>query len=108
MRLTVKQPFPFWAGLVAVPFSGEQVAGSTATLTEGSNFITRITDAVLAESYVIEWSVLHPDDSNTYTAAFVSSDTGVATVSEDGEMTVISNGETDVEVTVSFGFDFRQ
>lgn len=101
MRLTVKQPFPFWAGLVAVPFSGEQVAGSTATLTEGSNFITRITDAVLAESYVIEWSVLHPDDSDTYTAAFVSSDTGVATVSEDGEMTVISNGETDVEVTVT-------
>mgnify|MGYP003642345029 CR=1 FL=1 len=101
MRLTVKQPLPFWAGLVATPFSGEQVAGSTANFTEDSHDIERITGATLADSYAISWNVLHPEDGEDYTAAFVSSDEGIATVDAEGVLTVVSDGEVTVTVTVT-------
>lgn len=101
MRLTVKQPLPFWAELKAVPFSGEQTAGTSATLTEDSHFITRITGATLADSSVIEWEVVHPKSEDNYTAAFASSDEGVATVDATGTLTVVSEGETTITVTVT-------
>jgi len=101
MKLTVKQPLPFWAKLTASPFSGEQVAGTSATLTEDSHSITRITGATLADSYVIEWSVLHPKEEDNYTATFSSSDEGVATVDTSGKLTIVSDGEVLITVTVT-------
>lgn len=101
MRLTVKQPLPFWAELIAIPFSGEQVAGSSANLTEDSHDIERITGATLADSYVIIWTVLHPEKEDDYTAVFVSSDEGIATVDAEGVLTVVSDGEVTITVTVT-------
>jgi hypothetical protein len=105
MRLTVKQPLPFWAGLRATPFSGEQVAGSSVTLTEDSHSIERITGATLVESYVVNWTVLHPKEDYAYSAAYESSDEGVATVDANGTLTVVADGETTISVTVTRDFD---
>ena len=105
MRLTVKQPLPFWAGLVATPFSGEQVAGVSQNLTEDSHDIERITDATLANSHVVDWYILHPGGEDNYTATFASSDEGVATVNAEGVLTVVADGETTITVTVTRASD---
>tara|TARA_R110000764_G_C11006878_1_gene382804 strand:+ start:871 stop:2199 length:1329 start_codon:yes stop_codon:yes gene_type:complete len=105
MRLTVKQPLPFWADLLANPFSGDQTGGTTVTLTEDSQFITRITGATFAESYVVEWTILHPKDGEDYTAVYVSSDEGIATVNAIGVLTVVSNGVVFITVTVTRSSD---
>jgi len=101
MRLTVKQPLPFWLHLEAVPFSGDQVAGSSETLTEDSHFITRNTGATLVDSYVIRWDITHPRDGDSYTAVFASSNEGVATVDATGTLTVVSAGDVTITVTVT-------
>lgn len=100
-RLTVKQPLPFWAGLVAAPFSGEQVGGTVNQTTEDSHLISRETGATLADSYVINWTILHPKEEDTYTAVFVSGDEGIATVDTTGKLTVVSDGEVTITVTVT-------
>ena len=104
-RLVVKQPKPFWVELVAVPFSGEQSAGTTTALTLDSHAITRLTGAAYSESYVIEWSVLHPDRDDTYTATFSSSDANIATVDSGGSITVVAAGEVTISVTVTRASD---
>ena len=100
-RLTVKQPLPFWAKLTANPFSGEQVAGTTSNLTEDSHSIERITGATLADSHVISWNVLRPTTQDEYTATFVSSDESIVTVDAEGVVTVVSDGEVAITVTVT-------
>jgi hypothetical protein len=105
MRLTVKQPLPFWAGVTATPFSGEQVGGTAANLTEDSHDIERISGATLADSYVIGWSVLHPKGVDDYTAVFTSSDEGVATVDTGGVLSVVADGEVTITVTVTRASD---
>lgn len=101
MRLTVKQPLPFWADLRANPFSGDQTGGSTATLTENSHSIDRVTEATFADSYVIAWEILHPKEDGGYTAVYVSSDEGIATVNAAGVLTVVSDGVVVITVTVT-------
>lgn len=105
MRLTVKQPLPFWAGLVSSPFSGEQTAGTTVNLTEDSHDIERITEATLADSAVIDWVILHPRSEEEYTAVYSSSDEGIATVDTEGVLTVVADGEVTITVTVTRGSD---
>lgn len=105
MRLTVKQPSPFWVSLTAIPFLWEQVAGSTSNLTEDSHNIKRITGATLADSHVINWEVLHPEKDDAYTATFTSSDEGIATVDADGVLSVVSSGWVTITVTVTRSSD---
>ena len=101
MRFTVKQPFSFWIDLIATPFSGEQVAGVTVNLTEGSHDIERITEATLSDSYAIGWVLLHEKENDNYTAVFASNDEGVATVNTEGVLTVVTDGEVTITVTVT-------
>lgn len=101
MRLTIKQPFAFWAKLGAAPFSGEQVSGTSANLTEDSHDLERITGATLADSYVISWQVVHPAAEDNYTAAYTSGDESIATVDSDGVLAVVSDGEVEITVTVT-------
>lgn len=101
MRLTVKQPSPFWAEIKPAAFSGEQTAGNTAEISEDSHDIIRITAATLADSYVINWTILHPKKEADYTAAFTSSDEATATVDESGTLTVLQDGVVTITVTVT-------
>lgn len=101
MRLTIKQPFAFWAKLGAAPFSGEQVSGTSVNLTEDSHDLERITGATLADSYVISWQVVHPAAEDNYTAAYTSGDESIATVDSDGVLAVVSDGEVEITVTVT-------
>jgi hypothetical protein len=101
VRLTIKQPFAFWAKLGAAPFSGEQVSGTSANLTEDSHDLERITGATLADSYVISWQVVHPAAEDNYTAAYTSGDESIATVDSDGVLAVVSDGEVEITVTVT-------
>ena len=105
MRLTVKQPLPFWFQLKAVPFFNDESSGSSVTLTEDSHFITRITGADFSDSYVIEWEVLHPNEEDSYTATFVSSNEDVVTVDATGTLTAVSTGEVTIAVTVTRSSD---
>jgi hypothetical protein len=101
VRLTIKQPFAFWAKLGAAPFSGEQVSGTSVNLTEDSHDLERITGATLADSYVISWQVVHPAAEDNYTAAYTSGDESIATVDSDGVLAVVSDGEVEITVTVT-------
>lgn len=105
MRITVKQPLPFWVRLTAQGFSGEQVAGTTTTSTEDSHFITRVVNATLADSYVINWELLHPEDGASYTTVFSSGDESIATVDSGGTLTVLSNGEVTITATTTQSTD---
>ena len=105
MRLTVKQPLPFWFQLKAVPFFNDESPGSSVTLTEDSHFITRITGADFSDSYVIEWEVLHPNEEDSYTATFASSNEDVVTVDATGTLTAVSTGEVTIAVTVTRSSD---
>jgi hypothetical protein len=100
-RLTIKQPFSFWASINGVSFSNEQVTGSTVNITEDSHAIERVTGATLADSHTINWEVVHPIEEDDYTATFSSSDEGIATVDASGVLTVVSDGEVTITVTVS-------
>jgi hypothetical protein len=49
--------------------------------------------------------VLHPKEDYAYSAAYESSDEGVATVDANGTLTVVADGETTISVTVTRDFD---
>lgn len=104
-RLTVKPPFSFWVGLKADPFAGEQVAGSVTNLTEDSHDINRSESATLVNSYVINWEILHDVNSDTYTASYTSSNESVATINSQGVISVISDGEVVITVTITSDTD---
>ena len=105
MKLTVKQPLSFWADITSSPFSGEQVAGTVTNLTEDSSNIERIQEATLANSHTINWEILHPDTEDRYTASYASSDEDVATVNSDGVLTVVSDGDVVITVTITRASD---
>ena len=105
MKLTVKQPLSFWADITSSPFSGEQVAGTVTNLTEDSSNIERIQEATLANSHTINWEILHPDTEDSYTASYASSDEDVATVNSDGVLTVVSDGDVVITVTITRASD---
>lgn len=101
MRVTVKQPLNFWLDLTASHFSGVQVAGTETNLTEDAASIKRVTEATLVDSAVISWYIVHPDDDETYTASYLSSDEGIATINAEGVLTVVSDGTVRITVTVT-------
>lgn len=104
-RLTVKQPLSFWANITSSPFSGEQTSGTITNLTEDSSNIERVQNATLANSHAIHWEILHPVSEDNYTAVYTSSDESIATVNTDGALTVVSDGDVVITVTLTRASD---
>ena len=105
MRVKVKQPLSFWADLTSSPFSGQQTPGSETNIIQDSAGIKRVQGATLADSAVVTWEILHPDDDDTYTASYVSSDKSIATVNAEGVLTVVSDGTVEITVTLTRASD---
>ena len=100
MRLTVKQPAPFWAEPVVSDYIGEQTAGTSTEVLEDSYVIDRNTGAEYAESKTFSYRLLHGDDKYPYTATYSSSDLGIATVGSNGIVTVVATGSCEVTVVI--------
>jgi len=100
MRLTVKQPSPFWAVPVVSDYLSEQVAPSTTTVLEDSYSISRAEGGEFAESKLFSFELLHGDEDYDYTLTLASSDENVATVNGGGTVYVVSTGECDITVAI--------
>lgn len=100
MRLTVKQPLPFWAIPVSSDYVGEQTAGTSVEVLQDSYNIDRNTGAGYVESKNFSYLLKHGDTEYPYTATYASSDEGVATINAIGVVTVVATGSCEITVVI--------